>query len=254
MSHLGGRKRAMAEFSAVPKIGRPLGRDGMLLMLTWAAGCMDSISYLALGHVFTAMMTGNTVLLGLALGQGHLAAAFRSVLALAGFCAGVAWGGLILLGGPPRGAWSRAVTRTLALESGLLVVFAVGWHFAGGTRSELVVGVLILFSGVAMGLQSAAVHHLRVTGVTTTYITGTLTSMMIGLATHASGWRREGAERGASEHRVGLLMAVFLTYAFGALVGAVLQSQSLPIFVIAPAVAVGLVVVNAAGQGSGAGG
>ncbi len=38
----------------------------MLLMLTWAAGSVDAISYLGLGHVFTAMMTGNTVLLGLA--------------------------------------------------------------------------------------------------------------------------------------------------------------------------------------------
>jgi uncharacterized membrane protein YoaK (UPF0700 family) len=34
----------------------------MLLILTWAAGCVDAISYLGLGHVFPAMMTGNTVL------------------------------------------------------------------------------------------------------------------------------------------------------------------------------------------------
>jgi uncharacterized membrane protein YoaK (UPF0700 family) len=51
---------------------------------------MDAISYLGLGHVFTAMMTGNTVLLGLSLGQGHVLAALRSILALVGFAAGVA--------------------------------------------------------------------------------------------------------------------------------------------------------------------
>jgi uncharacterized membrane protein YoaK (UPF0700 family) len=45
-------------------------RDSRLLALTWAAGSVDAISYLGLGHVFTAMMTGNTVLLGLALAQG----------------------------------------------------------------------------------------------------------------------------------------------------------------------------------------
>ena len=43
----------------------------MLLVLTLAAGSVDAISYLGLGHVFTAMMTGNTVLLGLALAQGE---------------------------------------------------------------------------------------------------------------------------------------------------------------------------------------
>src|SRR3989449_11780262 len=69
-----------------------LGRDGMLLVLTWAAGSVDAISYLGLGHVFTAMMTGNTVLLGLAIGQGQVLAALRSVIALAGFCLGAAVG------------------------------------------------------------------------------------------------------------------------------------------------------------------
>ncbi len=61
------------------------GRDAMLLLLTLAAGCVDAISYLGLGHVFTAMMTGNTVLLGLALGQGHILDALRSIRALLGF-------------------------------------------------------------------------------------------------------------------------------------------------------------------------
>ena len=44
----------------------PQGRDTMVLVLTWAASGVDAISYLGLGHVFTANMTGNAVLLGLA--------------------------------------------------------------------------------------------------------------------------------------------------------------------------------------------
>src|SRR5712691_993515 len=66
------------------------GRDPMLLALTWAAGSVDAISYLGLGHVFTAMMTGNTVLLGLALAQGEVWAVLRSIIALVGFAAGAA--------------------------------------------------------------------------------------------------------------------------------------------------------------------
>src|SRR6266851_9068882 len=73
-----------------------LGRDGMLLVLTWAAGSVDAISYLGLGHVFTAMMTGNTVLLGLAIGQGEILAVLRSVLALAGFVAGAGIGAMVV--------------------------------------------------------------------------------------------------------------------------------------------------------------
>jgi uncharacterized membrane protein YoaK (UPF0700 family) len=38
-----------------------------VLLLTGAAGYVDAVSYLLLGRVFTANMTGNTVLLGLAI-------------------------------------------------------------------------------------------------------------------------------------------------------------------------------------------
>jgi len=54
----------------------------MVLVLTWAASGVDAISYLGLGHVFTANMTGNAVLLGLAVGQGQGLAALRSIIAL----------------------------------------------------------------------------------------------------------------------------------------------------------------------------
>src|SRR5512136_2632015 len=80
-------------------------RDAMLLVLTCAAGLIDAISYLEMGHVFTAMMTGNTVLLALAIGQGEFMAALRSTLALAAFSVGAAGGALMLLRGRARGVW-----------------------------------------------------------------------------------------------------------------------------------------------------
>ena len=112
-----------------------MGREAMLLLLTWAAGSMDAMSYLGLGHVFTAMMTGNTVLLGLALGQGHILVALRSILALAGFAGGVAAGTLIVQQDQRQGDWPPAVTRALTLEGILLGVFALTWHVAGTERS-----------------------------------------------------------------------------------------------------------------------
>src|SRR5256712_8998089 len=88
-----------------------LGRDAMLLMLTWAAGTVDAISYLGLGRVFTAMMTGNTVLLALAVSEGESMAVMRSVLALAGFSAGAAAGAPIVMDSYARGGWPSRLTR-----------------------------------------------------------------------------------------------------------------------------------------------
>ena len=48
--------------------GVPRSRDAMLTSLSLAAGCVDAVGYLGLGQVFVANMTGNTVLLGLAIG------------------------------------------------------------------------------------------------------------------------------------------------------------------------------------------
>src|SRR3989454_10880597 len=64
----------------------------MVLMLTWAAGSVDAISYLALDHVFTANMTGNTVLLGLAIGQGHGWRPFGPFVPWPGLALGRPWG------------------------------------------------------------------------------------------------------------------------------------------------------------------
>jgi uncharacterized membrane protein YoaK (UPF0700 family) len=44
-------------------------RSGLMVLLTIASGFSDALGYVALGHVFTANMTGNTILLGLAMGQ-----------------------------------------------------------------------------------------------------------------------------------------------------------------------------------------
>jgi uncharacterized membrane protein YoaK (UPF0700 family) len=213
-----------------------LGRDGMLLVLTWAAGCVDAISYLGLDHVFTAMMTGNTVLLGLALGQGEIRAALRSILALIGFAAGVAAGTMIAEREKGEEEWPAAVTAALIVEASLLAAFSATWHFSGTPRGAA--HVLILLLSLAMGIQAAAVRRLGVPGIATTYITGTLTSLMVDLV----GWMRSAAgpspreaendEKPVNEssevrweRRVGLLAGVFFVYSFGALAGGILQTR-----------------------------
>ena len=151
-------------------------RDALLTLLALAAGCVDAVSFLGLGQVLTAAMTGNTVLLGLALGQADAQAALRSAVALLGFFAGSLLGAAIVA----RGAgsiWSPAVAGALAIELLLLVALAIAWHLADGQHSTYERFVLIAAAGLAMGLQSAVAYRAGVAGIATTYATGTLTTL-----------------------------------------------------------------------------
>jgi uncharacterized membrane protein YoaK (UPF0700 family) len=230
----------------------------MLLLLTLAAGSVDAISYLGLGHVFTAMMTGNTVLLGLALGQGHVLAALRSILALMGFAAGVTIGALIVQRDRRQADWPPGVTRALGLEGILLAAFAVAWNLSGPHPGDAIVYPSIVVTAVAMGIQSAAVQRLGIPGVMTTYITGTLTSLMVDLARNLqSAGKGSASSRPAEtggvpvraaapwESRVGLLTAVFLVYGLGALAGSFLEYHSLVFVTVLPSAAVAVVLANA---------
>jgi uncharacterized membrane protein YoaK (UPF0700 family) len=219
--------------SSEPIPGGIPARDILLLVLTCAAGLVDAISYLEMGHVFTAMMTGNTVLLALAIGQGEVMAALRSTLALVAFSVGAAGGAMVLRRGSARGEWPRIVNVTLAIEAVVLAVFAALWQVAGAAaRSDVRLLVLIALSGLAMGIQAAAVRHLGVPGVASTYITGTLTSLMAELVT------------GSATRHLRLLASVFLVYGAGALIGTVLQARSSSLLAWLPFVCVAAVVVN----------
>ena len=232
-----------------------LGRESMLLLLTLAAASVDAISYLGLGHVFTAMMTGNTVLLGLALAQGEVLAALRSILALIGFAIGVFAGAMIVERESYPAEWPAAVTVALAFETIILAIFAANFILLDNIHGGMIF-LLIVLSAFAMGVQSAAVRRLGVPGIATTYITGTLTSLMVDLL----GWlrsiaarlpvsktaeRSEVHQRIPWDQRVGLLAGVVSLYCLGALIGGVLQVYSAPLAPLFPLGAVILVVVNA---------
>jgi len=192
-------------------------RDGILLALTFAAGCVDALSYLGLSHVFTANMTGNAVLLGLAIGQTQELQVAHSTAAIVGFVGGVVMAAKLV--GPPRDrvVWSSRITFALALEFVVLFVFAAGW--LGGSRaSGHGLLVMIVLSGLAMGIQSAVARRLAVPGISTTYITGTITALVAEL-TSVSG--AEG-ERRRMTAVIGALVAgaitggLMLAYAHGA--------------------------------------
>jgi uncharacterized membrane protein YoaK (UPF0700 family) len=154
-------------------------RGALVLGLTLVAGCTDAISYLGLDRVFTANMTGNTVLLGVAVAQRDAGAAGRSAAALGGFVVGATLVGLV----PPRTSGLRSLTTALVAEMALLAGLLGWWTVAGSGPTGAMRDGLIAVAGTAMGVQSAAVAGLGVPGVTTTYITGTWTGITTGVAT-----------------------------------------------------------------------
>jgi uncharacterized membrane protein YoaK (UPF0700 family) len=204
-------------------------RNVLLLLLACTAGGVDAVSYMQLGRVFTANMTGNTVLLGLALSQVETQAIIRSSVALAGFLAGAALGAWTAYRGRPGGVWPPTVTAALAMEWGLLLAWTVGWSFAGDLEANLAGrAILIGLSALAMGVQSAAGRRLDVSGIATTYITGTLTNLIARLVDRARGAPapQVALERAAAPTtpNAGLLIATWVIYIGGATVAALATS------------------------------
>jgi uncharacterized membrane protein YoaK (UPF0700 family) len=227
-------------------------RDVMILLLAWAAGSVDAISYLALGHVFTANMTGNTLLMGMNAGQGKEVEALRSAMALIGYMFGVGVGALLAKSGKKHEKWSPEITATLALEMVVLGGFALAWYFTGAAEQSKPWYTLIAISGVTMGLQSVAVRQLGIPGIVTTYITGTLTSLVSGFVSHLRKikYASEGGTMQSStgldwERKELLQLGVFVVDVAAAFsVGGVHAEHSF-LMTVSPFVALAIVVINA---------
>ena len=69
--------------------GDTTARDGLLVALTFASGAIDAISFIALGKVFTAFMTGNFVFLGLRAAGAPGPEVLTVAISLAAFAIGV---------------------------------------------------------------------------------------------------------------------------------------------------------------------
>jgi uncharacterized membrane protein YoaK (UPF0700 family) len=151
-----------------------------LAVLAAAAGAVDAASFLGLDQVFTANQTGNTVLLGIAIGVGDGDAVLRTGVSVAAFAAGVMLGARALRGA--TAGWSAPTGRILLVQAGLLAVAAALW-------APLDTAALIAIVAAAMGVQSAAALRVGVPGVSTTYVTGTLTRMAARLVDPRAGPR-----------------------------------------------------------------
>jgi uncharacterized membrane protein YoaK (UPF0700 family) len=152
--------------------------------LTFGTGALDVAAFTRLGEVFASVMTGNLVLLGLAAARASATLAIHAGLAFAGYSAGAALGtGIVGRSQPADPTWPRSVTVALLVEAGVLAGFTAGWEITGTRPRAAAQLALLAVAALSMGLQSAAIRRLPV-AVSTTYLTGTLTSVIAALITH----------------------------------------------------------------------
>ncbi|MFE9884765.1 YoaK family protein [Streptomyces scopuliridis] len=181
---------------------------GALLTMTFATGLVDAVSYLRLGHVFVANMTGNVVFLGFSLAKAYQLPVVAPIVAMTTFVLGAFFGGQLskFLGGRPR-FWLGCAFACQA--AGLtLTALLLG---TGVLRPEgRLVLVIIALLGGCCGLQNATVRLLAPRDLTTTVLTQTLTALTAESVL--------GAGTGTQPHRkVGSLLAMFAGAAAGAL-------------------------------------
>jgi uncharacterized membrane protein YoaK (UPF0700 family) len=198
--------------SGVRSIRHPLARA--LLVLTFSTGLIDAVSYLGLGRVFTANMTGNIVLLGFGVAGSEGLPVVAPLVSLGAFLVGSAVGGVLATATHDR--HPDHVARALCIEAVLILAAAIVAAAIDVEPGTFEAGVVIALLALAMGVRNATVRKLGVPDLTTTVLTMTLT----GLAAES---RAAGGTGGGSVRRIAAVLAMLT----GALAGALLLKISL---------------------------
>ncbi|HWG24351.1 YoaK family protein [Actinospica sp.] len=205
----------------------------MMLILTVVTGLVDAFSYLSLGHVFVANMTGNVVFVGFSLVGAAGFSLAASLVALAAFAAGAFVGGRIVHRlRTHRGRMLRLalMTQTVLVLAAYVVAQVVDAPYLAGARYSLIV-----LLAMGMGVQNVSARALAVPDLTTTVLTMTITGM-------ASDTRAAGGAGGKVGRRALSAVAMLV----GALVGAeaVLHGHSaLPLLIALALLAADTVLV-----------
>lgn len=197
----------------------------LLLALTVVTGMVDAFSYLGLGHVFVANMTGNVVFLAFALaGAGGFSLA-ASLAALAAFSAGALVGGRLSARlGDHRGGLLVVVSafEAVLVATAAIIVSLVHSPGAGAARY-----VLIIVLSLSMGAQNAMARKLAVPDLTTTVLTLTIT-----------GISADSRLAGGGGSKVGRRLVSALSMFVGALIGAMLVLKVSQVVAVLVALAV----------------
>ena len=207
-----------------------------LLTLTFTTGLIDAASYLGLGHVFTANMTGNVVLLGFGIaGTGGLPV-ISPLVSMMAFLIGAGAGGVLATRTADRHRrhfGSALIIEVLLTATAAILAGVVDVH-PNAFSGDVIVALLAL----AMGVRNATVRRIAVPDLTTTVLTLTLT----GLAAES----RPAGGTGAGTTRRTLAVTAMLT---GAIAGALLLKTAIALPLAAAAGAALIIWVAYVGFG-----
>ena len=218
-------------------------RNWLLAALTVSSGAVDAISFLALGKIFTAFMTGNIAFLGMGIAGHPGAPRIVSVLAsMAGFAGGVYLATKIVKRSSQSAAhegeqatavvWPWHTTFVLGISLLPHLCFLAIWFATSGRPGDSLLAVWAL----AMGNQSAAVRQLNVGGIFTTAATATFIFLV-------GDWANN---RPLTSEEHSRLRHVLVALAIGATAGALLHIHA-PVYApVLPFVITALVVAIAA--------
>ncbi|MER6956439.1 YoaK family protein [Streptomyces sp. NPDC000618] len=180
----------------------------VLLVLTLVSGLIDAVSFLGLGHLFTANMTGNVLVIGFAAAGAPGFSVRHSAASLVFFLAGAVAGGRVVHGSAngSRRTWARL---TLATEAVLLAIAAAIAFTTTAADGRFRIYAIIACTAFALGMRTATVRKLKVADLPTTVLTMTLTAL-------ASDSRAAGGSEVRGFRRAAAVASLFL----GALLGA----------------------------------
>ncbi|WP_353710755.1 YoaK family protein [Arthrobacter sp. K5] len=180
----------------------------LMMALTLVTGVVDAVGYLGLDHIFTGNMTGNVVILAMALAGAANLPTLGPLVALGAFLLGAAVAGFTLQSSPK--GWNRRVT--LLLTAGCIALTgtaAISLIVEDVGRQSIGVIVAAVIA-MHMGSQALIARHLGVRDMTTVVITSTMTSL--------AGESLVGKQRPRLlNRRLGAVLAMFAGAAIGVL-------------------------------------
>jgi uncharacterized membrane protein YoaK (UPF0700 family) len=199
--------------AATTRTATPAALPSRLFALTFTTGVIDAASYIGLGHVFTANMTGNVVLLGFGLAGAGGLPVLAPIISLVGFMAGARLGGQFIVSA--AGDRSPRLHHALICEGILVLIAAVLAAVTAPQVGALPAYIVIALLALAMGIRNATVRKIGFPDLTTTVLTMTIT----GLASEPL--NRD--TRGAHLRRLGAVATMLI----GALAGGLLVKANL---------------------------
>ncbi len=216
------------------------GKLGVALSLTAIGGFVDAVGYIALFQIFTANMSGNSVHIGMYLGQRDFSQLMRPACAVVAYVTGIILTRIVVQVAA-RCEVRRIASFTLGVEALLLLLFAratPAMHLGEmvNLHSPTYFSLVALLS-FAMGVQTATLTHVGPLTVYTTFVTGTLTKFAesftrtlfwsydhFRVAGHASNIVRLASGQ-QDVRETAVLASTWICYLLGAAIGTIIKQR-----------------------------